>query len=134
MERKILYVNYFNDGPGENEFQMLAQLNSMLEEIYAGVLDVPFDDPVELDADIYKDFRIGLITDDTTINLNNTTNGNGGIIEVLIDGVGGYTVTLGTMFTKDLGGVAIDTTAGVDNFISWRKYGDDILYNIVQKK
>ena len=49
-----------------------------------------------------------------------------------MDSTGGYTVSLGTMFTKDIGGVTLDTTANADNFIGWRMVGTDIVYNIVQ--
>jgi hypothetical protein len=91
-----------------------------------------FANPIDLDATIYKDFICGLITGNTTINLNNTRDGDAGMIEVLIDGTGGYTVALGTMFTKQLGETGIDNAAGKDNFISWRMVGTDIVYTIAQ--
>jgi hypothetical protein len=91
-----------------------------------------FANPLLLDATTHKDFKCGLITGDTTINLTNTSNGDAGMIEIIIDGTGGYTVSLGTMFTKDIGGIALDTTASADNFIGWRMVGTDIVYNIVQ--
>jgi hypothetical protein len=91
-----------------------------------------FANPLELDATTHKDFKCGLITGDTTINLNNTSDGDAGMIEIIMDGTGGYTVSLGTMFTKDIGGVTLVTTANTDNFIGWRMVGTDIVYNIVQ--
>ncbi|HLP86364.1 MAG TPA: hypothetical protein VK153_00585, partial [Candidatus Paceibacterota bacterium] len=93
-----------------------------------------FANPLVLDATTHKDFKCGLITGNTTINLTNASDGDAGMIEVIIDSTGGYTVTLEpTVFTKDIGGVALDTTANADNFIGWRKVGTDhIVYNIVQ--
>ena len=91
-----------------------------------------FANPLTLDATSHKDFKCGIITGNTTINLTNTSNGDAGQIEIIIDGTGGYTVSLGTMFTKDIGGVTLDTTANADNFIGYRMVGTDIVYNIVQ--
>ena len=91
-----------------------------------------FANPLVLDATLHKDFKCGLITGNTTINLTNTSNGDAGMIEIVMDGTGGYTVSLGTMFTKDIGGVALVTTANADNFIGYRMVGTDIVYNIVQ--
>lgn len=91
-----------------------------------------FADPLDLDATIYKDFICGTITGNTTINLNNTSDGDAGMIEVIMDGSGGYAVNLGTMFTKQLGDTVIDNAAGQDNFISWRRAGTDIVYTIAQ--
>lgn len=93
-----------------------------------------FANPLVLDATTHKDFKCGLITGNTTINLTNASDGDAGMIEIIMDGTGGYTVTLGTMFTKDIGGVALVTTANSDNFIGWRKIGTDIVYNILQKQ
>lgn len=91
-----------------------------------------FANPLNLDATTYKDFLCGIITGNTTINLNNTVDGDAGMIELIIDAVGGYTVALGAMFTKQLGDTDIDTTANVDNFISYRHVGTDIVYTINQ--
>ena len=90
-----------------------------------------FANPLNLDATDHKDFKCGIITGDTTINLNNSSDGDSGMIELIIDGVGGYNVSLGDMFTKSLGG-SIDTTASADNFISWRMVKTDIVYVIDQ--
>jgi len=92
-----------------------------------------FANPLVLDATTHKDFKCGLITGNTTINLTNTSNGDAGQIEIIMNNVGGYTVTLEpTVFTKDIGGVTLDTTANADNFIGYRMVGTDIVYNIVQ--
>lgn len=87
-----------------------------------------FANPLVLDATTYKDFKC-VITGDTTISLAGTSDGDAGQIEVLMSGA--HTVAL-SGFTKDLGGVALVTTASADNFIGWRKVGTDIVYNIVQ--
>jgi hypothetical protein len=92
-----------------------------------------FANPLNLDATTHKDFKCSIITDNTTINLNNASDGDAGMIEIIINGTGGYTVALGTMFTKNLGGNTINTAANKDNFISWRKIATDIVYAIVLK-
>jgi hypothetical protein len=90
-----------------------------------------FADPLDLDATVYKDFKCG-ITGNTTVNLNNTVDGDAGMIELLINSTGGYTIALGTMFTKKLGDTELVTDANADNFISWRNVLDDIVYTIAQ--
>lgn len=89
-----------------------------------------FANPLNLDATIHKDFGPITITGSTTININNASDGDGGMIEIIIDGTGGYTVQLGTMFTKGTG--TISTAANADNIISWRKVGSTIKYAIIQ--
>jgi len=91
-----------------------------------------FADPLNLNAALYKDFKCGIITGNTTINLIGTSDGDSGMIEIIIDGTGGHTVTLGAMFTKDIAGTALDTVANADNFIGWRNVSGDIVYSIVQ--
>jgi hypothetical protein len=95
---------------------------------------VTFANPLEIDGTTYKDF-ICTVTGDTTINLNNLSSGNSGMIKLIISGAGGYTVPLGTMFTERLGDTTeVDTTTGKINYISYRKVGTEIAYtiNIVQ--
>ena len=92
-----------------------------------------FANPLALDAATYKDFKCGIITGATTVNLSNAVDGDAGMIELIIDGVGGYAVALGVMFTKKLGATSIVNTLNADNFISWRKVGTDIVYTVVQK-
>ena len=91
-----------------------------------------FANPLALDGTLHKDFKAGLITGDTTVNLTGVVDGDSGMVELIIDGTGGYTVALGAMFTKQLGETDIDNTANADNFISWRKVGSDIVYTINQ--
>jgi hypothetical protein len=91
-----------------------------------------FANPLICDATVYKDFKCGLITGNTVLNLINARDGDAGLIELIINGTGGYTVTLGTMFTKDISGMSLDISANADNFISWRKVGIDIVYSIAQ--
>jgi hypothetical protein len=92
-----------------------------------------FANPLSLDATTYKDFKCGIITGNTTINMTGEVDGDAGMIELIIDGTGGYTVALGVMFTKKLGTASIVNTLNADNFISWRKVGTDIVYTVVQK-
>jgi hypothetical protein len=91
-----------------------------------------FANPLALDATTHKDFKAATITGNTTVNLTGASDGDGGFIELIIDGTGGYTVALGTMFTKNSGGGTIDTTASADNIIAWMKVGSDIVYSISQ--
>lgn len=92
-----------------------------------------FANPLSLDATTYKDFKCGIITGNTTINMTGEVDGDAGMIELIIDGTGGYTVALGVMFTKKLGTASIVNTLNADNFISWRKVGTDIVYTVVKK-
>ena len=101
--------------------------------IVADAFQTPaFANPLALDGTLHKDFKAGLITGDTTVNLTGVVDGDAGMVELIIDGTGGYTVALGAMFTKQLGETDIDNTANADNFISWRKVGTDIVYTINQ--
>lgn len=89
-----------------------------------------FANPLILDATSHKDFKCGTITGDTTVNLYNASDGDSGVIELIMDGIGGYAVALGAMFTKKLGTASINTAAGKDNFVFWFKNGADIVYTI----
>lgn len=89
-----------------------------------------FTNPLDLDGSVHKDFKPGVITGNTTVNLNNASDGDSGVIELIMDGVGGYAVALGVMFTKKLGTASINTAAGKDNFVFWFKNGADIVYTI----
>jgi hypothetical protein len=91
-----------------------------------------FASPLILDATTNKDFICTAVSGGTTVNLTNTSNGDAGMIELIITGAGGYTITLGAMFTKNIGTTAIVATTGADNVISWRKAGSDIIYSIAQ--
>lgn len=91
-----------------------------------------FNNPLTFDCSIKKDFICKTVSGDTTVNLVNVSDGDAGLIELIITGAGGYTITLGSMFTKDTAGTAIDTTASADNFIGWRMVGTDIVYAISQ--
>jgi hypothetical protein len=111
----------------------LAEVKNILGIIQYTFQTPAFANPLNLDATIYKDFKAGLITGGTTINLNNAVDGDAGMIEITMDGVGGHAVLLGAMFTKQLGATLLQTGANQDNFISYRKIGADIVYTIIQK-
>ncbi|HLD89529.1 MAG TPA: hypothetical protein VI911_00660 [Patescibacteria group bacterium] len=91
-----------------------------------------FADPLALDGTLYKSFKV-TVSANTTVNLTGVVDGDAGSIELIISGAGGYTITMGTMFTKKLGSTSIVATTAADNFISWMKSGADILYTIIQK-
>jgi hypothetical protein len=90
-----------------------------------------FANPLDLDATLYKNFKPGIATGNSVINVLNASDGDVGMIELIIDGTGGYTITMGNMFTKRIGSAEIDTAAGADNFIVWRKILDDYVYEVL---
>jgi hypothetical protein len=92
----------------------------------------PFASPLALDATTHKDFKCASVTGATEVDLTNAVDGDAGLIELIIDAVGGYAVTLGAMFTKNSGGGTIDTAANADNIIAWYKSGTDIIFSISQ--
>ena len=88
---------------------------------------------IDIDVTTYKDWIIPEIYANVTININNSSDGDAGQLEIIIDSSGGYTITLGTMFTKQLGATDLVVTAGADNILSWRNVlGTDIVYTIGQ--
>jgi hypothetical protein len=118
--------------PFGGDFEVQAFTDSGVVGGSRGFAAVEFADPIDLDATIDKDFICGLITANTTINLNNTVDGDAGMIKVVIDETGGYSIALGTMFTEKLGDTDLVTDAGTKNYISWRMAGTDIVYTIAQ--
>ena len=101
--------------------------------ITADAVQTPaFADPLALDGTTYKNWKCAATSGNTTVNLTNVVDGDAGSIELIISGAGGYTITMGTMFTKKLGSTSIVATTAADNFISWMKSGTDILYTIIQ--
>ena len=102
--------------------------------ITADAVQTPaFANPLALDGTTYKNWKCAATSGSTTVNLTNVVDGDAGSIELIITGAGGYTITMGTMFTKKLGSTSIVATTAADNFISWMKSGIDILYTIIQK-
>jgi hypothetical protein len=142
MENLSKYFELVNEGeedmylrcklPFAGDYEIQAWTDTMIVQNSHAFQTPPFADPLDLDATLYKDFKCGTITGDTTINLNNTIDGDAGMIEILIDSTGGWVVALGTMFTKKLGETELVTDANADNFISWRMVGTDIVYTIAQ--
>ncbi len=98
--------------------------NYMREEIFAN--------PLILDADNSNTFYC-LLTGDITLRMINTRVGGTYLIQFVMDGVGGHTVTFGSPFRWliDRSGI-IDTTAGAINLISAIVLEDEYLaYNIM---
>lgn len=89
-----------------------------------------FANPLTLDATSHKDFKPALIIGATTINLENSGNGDSGVIEILMDAIGGYAVALGAMFVNNLGINAINNAAGKKNYVFWFNDGS-INYTVV---
>ena len=137
-----------NDGTGDPLRTAMDKVNDNFDELYVSggpshtqgastitpdAVQTPvFADPLPLDGTTYQNFKV-TVTAGTTVNLTGVVDGDAGSIELIISGAGGYTITMGTMFTKKLGSTSIVATANADNFISWMKSGDDILYTIIQK-
>ena len=84
-----------------------------------------------VDATTYKDWKLTVTADCTHFVLANTSDGDAGMIELLIDVTGGYTVTLNG-WNKQLGATNLVTTANTDNFISWRNVSGSLVYTIQQ--
>jgi tetratricopeptide (TPR) repeat protein len=89
-----------------------------------------FANPLNLDADTSKDWICASVTGNTTINLNDSENGDSGMIKFTMDAVGGYTVALGTMFTERLGSTNLDVTANAINYVSWRNVNGYLTYTV----
>jgi hypothetical protein len=135
---KALTLNTVNSNVGSfKSADITVNAKGLVTAATKGVADafqsVTFASPLAIDATTYKDFICASVTGSTVVNLTNAVSGDAGLIELIIDGTGGYTVTLGTMFTKDIAGVAISAVANADNFIGWRKVGTDIVYSVTQK-
>ena len=96
------------------------------------VQTLAFANPLAIDGTTYKDWKCASMTGNSTINLTNVLDGEAGMIEIIINATGGYTVSLGTMFTKNSGGGTIAVTANADNIIAWTKSGTNIIYCISQ--
>jgi hypothetical protein len=93
-------------------------------------VDLEYATVINCNAEIYKDFKCMSVEGNCTIHLLNVLDGDCGMIELHLDSTGGYTITLGSEFTKKIGIVNIQTTANADNFISYRVVGSDIVYII----
>lgn len=57
----------------------------------------PFTNPLTFDCTEKKDFICKSVSGDTVIGIVNTSDGDAGLIELIITGAGGYTITLGSM-------------------------------------
>lgn len=107
-----------------NELKITVRPRLVLTQVVEGTPYIAFQEqafanPLNLDATRSKDFKPGTITGSTTVNLNNASNGDSGVIELIMDGTGGYTVTLGTKFVTKLGSSSLDTGANKKNYIFW---------------
>ena len=93
---------------------------------------VAYLETLTLDAVTNKDFKCGLVTGNMTLEITNAVDGDAGMIILIIDSTGGYTITLGSSFSVKLGVTNIDASANKKNIISWRKDADDVYYTIIQ--
>lgn len=116
------------DGLSDNDHPQYAMADHT--HVSLPFQNATFANPLNLDATTHKDFKCSSVTGNTIVNLNNAVDGDAGMIELIIDGTGGYTVSMGTMFTKKMGDMSINTTASADNIISWRKVGSDVIYTV----
>jgi len=87
---------------------------------------------ITLDGSMYKDFIIGTITNDTEIGITGTIDGDAGMVKIIVDGTGGYAITLGASFVNQLGITVIDNLANANNTVSWRNVGGSIEFTIGQ--
>lgn len=112
-----------------------GELRQFYVPIILGFQIAAFANPLNIDCTTYKDW-ICTVTGDTTINLNNTTDGDAGMLELIIEldsSEATCTITLGTMWTKRMGPLTLVTDDGADNIISWRKVQtSNVVYTIAQ--
>jgi hypothetical protein len=120
-----------NDGTGDRLRTAMDKVNDNFIEVYplSFVVQTPVQGNITISILTFKD-HIHTITGDSTLNLQDYASGDGGMIEVIISGAGGYTITLGTEWSKKLGTNSLNTAAGKDNFISYRVVGTDVVYTI----
>jgi hypothetical protein len=84
---------------------------------------------LNLDVSDGQDYVCRNVGGNCVVNILNSKDGDSGVIELIVTGAGGYTITVGSMFNKALAST-IDGTAGKDNFISWQRIGNDIVYSV----
>lgn len=109
----------------------LAQLKTLLG------IGIPFgqfssmDGAITLDGTVYKDYY-GYVVQTAIVNLTNVSDGDAGMIILIVDAFGGYTLTMGSMFTKQVGSTTFDdpVVASDEYTISWRKCTTNIYYTI----
>lgn len=92
-----------------------------------------FANPLNIDCTTYKDW-ICTVTGDCTVNISNLSDGDAGMLELIIEGSSSgdsVTITMGTMWTKKMGPTDLDTNDGADNIISWRAIGEGSTQEIV---
>jgi hypothetical protein len=93
-----------------------------------------FANPLICDASISKNFVCGTITGNTTINLTNYSDGERGLIVITMDGTGGYTIDLGTMFNSTVNhavtAVTLVTTPLASTVIEYWVLDTDVYYRI----
>lgn len=90
-----------------------------------------FGNPLNIDAGTYKDWIVSGVNDAFTLNLSNASDGDAGMIELIVAGSGTEAaITFGEAFTKKMGPQDFVGTTGSDNVISWRMAGSDIIYTI----
>jgi hypothetical protein len=105
-------------------------------ELTKGFQTASFAATLNIDCTTYKDW-ICTVTDDCTVNINNLSDGDAGMLELIIDGSSSgdsFVITFGAMWTKKMGPTDFDGSDGADNIISWRAIGDgseqEIIYTI----
>ena len=111
----------------------LASGNKGWYALTKGFQTASFANPLNIDCTTYKDW-ICTITADTTVNLNNVSDGDAGMLELIMEGDSSgssFAITFGTMWTKKMGAVDLDVNDGADNIISWRAIGDGSTQEIV---
>ncbi|MBU1777969.1 MAG: hypothetical protein KJ899_15190 [Gammaproteobacteria bacterium] len=96
------------------------------------IIDILGSTTVDISVTTYKNWEVAFIdmsSGDYTVNLNNTSNGDAGMLVLTTTGTPD-SITLGSMFTTQLGTDTIDTNSGSVNVISWVKGLNNIYYTI----
>ena len=111
----------------------MENIDKVVDKVFARTkvlfIDVPFASILNFDVKSGTDYICRSITANCTINIINSEDGDSGVLELIMDSTGDYTITFGAMFTKRIS-EEFDNTASADNFVSWQKIGNDIIYSI----
>lgn len=106
-------------------------LGRVYDESKVRLYPVDYNAVMNLDVQDSLDFICRSVEGNCVVNLVNATDGDSGVIELIMDSTGGYTVTLGSMFTKRVSVDELDTDASADNFVVWQKICNDIVYSVM---
>mgnify|MGYP001558527176 CR=1 FL=1 len=115
----------------ESYFSLIGHTHVETSVVPAGFYTIVHASPISIDLALSRDFKVEYITGTTTINLTGINDGRAGVIVLVVDGTGGYTISPGTGFSFALNATALSGVANKKNVISYICYGNsDVFYSI----